>query len=308
MQVSVVIPAYNQAEYLRLALSSALAQTHRDLEVIVIDDGSSDHTASTVRSFADPRVRYVWQANDGTFGLGARNRGMLDARGDWIALLDQDDLWHPEKLSRQLAFASENKDVACVFCLTNFINEQGRITGRQSADIKAGSVYAHLLRGNTYYASTGIFRRSLLAKAGLPHESSGYADWQLWLSLSRHARTGVVREYLANYRIHAASFQQAQIARRSLSYASDNWRTLAAQRCRLPDQDPEAARSYRRGMRINSRLFYEAACLAAEHREAASFLEAWRRAFECAPFYRGLPWIIIRDAIVFSWKWLRPTR
>ena len=86
-QVSVVVPAFNQSGYLAEALASALAQSMPDLEVIVVDDGSTDQTREVCASFKDARLHYVYQPNDGTMGIGARNHAMLLARGDWIAPL-----------------------------------------------------------------------------------------------------------------------------------------------------------------------------------------------------------------------------
>src|SRR3972149_3633636 len=96
--VSVVIPCYNGAVYLHETIESALAQTHSPLEVLVIDDGSTDDSAAIADSFGSP-VRVIRQTNQGE--SVARNRGIDEARGDWIAFLDSDDVWNPTKLERQ---------------------------------------------------------------------------------------------------------------------------------------------------------------------------------------------------------------
>ena len=100
-QVSVVIPTYNRAHILGRAIDSVLQQTHRDLELIIVDDGSSDGTAALVRGIEDPRVRYVHQQNRGV--SAARNRGIAEARAEWLAFLDSDDEWLPQKLERQFS-------------------------------------------------------------------------------------------------------------------------------------------------------------------------------------------------------------
>src|SRR6186713_1391152 len=99
-RVSVIIPAYNAEPFIRDSVSSALAQTHRDLEVIVVNDGSTDGTKDRLREFGD-RIRVHEQANKGL--PGARNAGAGLSTGSWIAFLDADDLWMPEKIERQLA-------------------------------------------------------------------------------------------------------------------------------------------------------------------------------------------------------------
>jgi len=99
--VSVVIPAFNAVRFLTGSIPSVLAQTWTDFELIVVDDGSTDATAACVQAFDDPRIRLVSQTNRGL--AGARNGGIREARGTYIAFLDADDLWHPEKLARHVA-------------------------------------------------------------------------------------------------------------------------------------------------------------------------------------------------------------
>ena len=112
--VSVIMPAYNVAPYVGDALRSALAQTFTDLEVLVVDDGSTDATADVVAGIAarDPRVRLIRQPNRGL--AGARNTGLRSARGDVFALLDSDDLWEPEFLAEQVAILRAHPDVHTV--------------------------------------------------------------------------------------------------------------------------------------------------------------------------------------------------
>ncbi|HUO36169.1 MAG TPA: glycosyltransferase family A protein, partial [Candidatus Acidoferrum sp.] len=99
-KVSVVIPTYNRAKKVRGAIDSALGQTISDLEVIVVDDGSSDNTAKVLQEAYGTRIRYFAQQNQGA--SAARNKGMAEARGEWIAFLDSDDFWEKEKLEWQL--------------------------------------------------------------------------------------------------------------------------------------------------------------------------------------------------------------
>ena len=111
--VSVIIPSYNRAHTLQRSIESVLAQTYSDLEVILVDDGSTDDTEAVVRAIPDPRVRYVRQKNQGA--CAARNHGIDLADGEFIAFHDSDDLWHPEKLERQLKAVQEH-DAAIVCC------------------------------------------------------------------------------------------------------------------------------------------------------------------------------------------------
>ena len=99
-KVSVIIPTYNRSLSVREAIESVLAQTYRDFELIVVDDGSADNTPSVLGSFGE-RIRGIRQANAGV--SAARNAGIRAAKGEWVAFLDSDDLWVPQKLERQMA-------------------------------------------------------------------------------------------------------------------------------------------------------------------------------------------------------------
>jgi len=123
-RVSVIIPTYNRAALLEQAVRSVLAQTHPDLEVIVVDDGSTDDTAKVVGSFDDLRVRYLHQAH--AERSIARNRGMAEAKGAYIALLDDDDLYLPHKLARQVEFLEANPTVELVGSGIQLIDERGQ--------------------------------------------------------------------------------------------------------------------------------------------------------------------------------------
>src|SRR5882724_10991022 len=114
MTVSVVIPAYNAAEYLRRTLCSVVAQTCSPSEIIVVDDGSTDHTREVCLSFGS-KVRYIYQDNDGTFGASASFRGISESGGDLIAFLDHDDLWLPTKLEKQVKLLESQPDAGVAF-------------------------------------------------------------------------------------------------------------------------------------------------------------------------------------------------
>ncbi len=125
--VSVIVPTYNRAYCLAATLESALNQTHQNVEVIVIDDGSTDGTAEFIaQKYGDePRVRYVQQANAGV--ATARNHGLRIAQGDFVALLDSDDLWHPWKLEAQLAVMHARPEVGMVWTDMEAVNDAGNL-------------------------------------------------------------------------------------------------------------------------------------------------------------------------------------
>lgn len=121
--VSVIIPAYNQAEFIPEAIDSVLGQSQQDWELIVVDDGSTDATATAVQAYADPRIRYVYQENRGL--PGARNSGIRHATGEYLAFLDADDYYHPEKLATQGRHLDQNPRIGLSYASRISVDEKG---------------------------------------------------------------------------------------------------------------------------------------------------------------------------------------
>ena len=125
--VSVITPSYNTARFLRETIGCVLSQTYENWEMLIVDDGSTDDTDDVVASFSDPRIRYFKnERNSGA--AGSRNRALREARGKWIAFLDSDDLWTPDKLEKQIRFMEEN---GFHFSYTQYceMDEHGNRTG-----------------------------------------------------------------------------------------------------------------------------------------------------------------------------------
>jgi glycosyltransferase involved in cell wall biosynthesis len=205
-RVSVVIPAYNQAQYLEEAISSALGQTYTDFEVIVVDDGSSDDTAAVARKFK-PAIRYIWHENQGL--AGARNTGIRQARGRFIALLDSDDAWCSSFLASMMALIEERPQAAVYYCGVIYMDSAGRDLP-QIGKVKimpADALYQSLLRANFLIPSTIVLRRSVVAAAGLFDVTfRRLQDRELWLRLLRQGYTFAgLDEPLVRYRVHNAS-------------------------------------------------------------------------------------------------------
>src|SRR6185369_6334276 len=139
MKISVAIAAYNAAEYLRQAIESVLAQTLPPFEVIVVDDGSTDETRRVCESFGE-RVRYFYRENDGTAGIGARWQSINEATGDWIGLLDHDDLWLPTKLERQAAAVEAFPGSGVVFTRFQNIDEGGAVIDAENLSPVSGQL------------------------------------------------------------------------------------------------------------------------------------------------------------------------
>jgi glycosyltransferase involved in cell wall biosynthesis len=200
-RVSVIIPSFNAAAYVGEAVESALASKDVTVEVIVVDDGSTDGTLRVLEGFGS-RVRSVKQDRGGPYR--ARNLGAQMARGEWLALLDADDDWRPEKLAAQLALADEGTDLVYTDRL-NF-GDYGRTTERQSDSVKLweGDIFEPLLMGNFITLSSVILRkRAFEMLDGFETSRRGVQDWDMWL---RYAASGrkvrLCKEPLTRYRFH----------------------------------------------------------------------------------------------------------
>jgi len=183
-RVSAIIIVYNGAPFVGTAIESVLAQTERDLELVVVDDGSTDETAQVVARYTDHRVRYLHQENSGP--SAARNNGIRETTGEWVAFLDCDDRWLPRKLELQLARAAERPDAGLVYGSVVMGNERGMMQCTLPAVIE-GEVLEPLLFGNkvTGSASSAMVRRDVLDRVGMFDERMHYAeDWDLWLRVA----------------------------------------------------------------------------------------------------------------------------
>jgi glycosyltransferase involved in cell wall biosynthesis len=203
--VSVVIPAYNQSGYLRDAIQSVCAQTYRNFEIIVVDDGSTDDTPLIIpRLFSD--VHYIRQQNMGL--AGARNTGICAARGELIGLLDADDQWYPDFLESIIRLTEQFPKAAVYFSCTRCMDSLGKdlpqllgIPLKSSADL-----YQTLLKTNFLIPSTVLMRKSTIKSEGLfdPNLRS-CEDWDLWLRIAPKYDMIGTTKCLARYRIHTNS-------------------------------------------------------------------------------------------------------
>ena len=246
MLVSAAIPAWNGADYLGEAIESALAQTYQPLEVIVVDDGSTDSTRQVCEAFGDS-IRYVYQEKSPGRGGESRNRAMLEARGEWIALLDQDDRWLPEKIERQVAATAQFPDAAAIFTTGRVIDEHGEPVDPQPDLLKPpeGDVFHELFRRNNYWVSSAMVRRSALARSGLPDGVMGCADYALWLRLARHFPFALVDEPLTEYRRHSSG-----IVGDRLWMTQAHLRVIRSQQSRLHPDCRECEQVYAAALRL----------------------------------------------------------
>ncbi len=203
-RISVVIPTYNREELITEAIDSVLAQTYRDFEIIVVDDGSRDRTSDRVAQYGD-RITYHVQENCGV--AAARNAGIRLSQGEFVCFLDSDDLWKPQKLATQIRFADAHPEYALLSTELQGFDADGKVGGRRKAEmytIRNGLVIEDLLFGNWIQTSTVMLRRDCLDEAGWFDEDVGQfgEDWLLWMRVVSRFPIYFLPEPLVSYRIH----------------------------------------------------------------------------------------------------------
>lgn len=211
--ITVIIPAYNAAAFIKRSIDSVLTQRHPAQEIIVVDDGSTDGTAEIVKKYEE-RVRYIYQENRGV--SAARNRGIREARGQWIAFLDADDEWLPEKLEKQQQILERNPELTWMGA--NYLRYSEQTGKCSSHNIPAQA--EKLLHGKAYFddffrvfpietygwTGTMLVRRDVLLETGLFNEEMKVGeDLDLWMRIAyRWPKFGFVARPLAVYHIDYA--------------------------------------------------------------------------------------------------------
>lgn len=183
-KVSVIIPSYNRAKLLGRAIDSVLHQTFSDYEIIVVDDGSKDNTKDVLKAY-DGKIKYIYQANRGI--SGARNQGIKEARGEYIAFLDSDDSWIPEKLAEQIKVLEANKNVGIVYSKLQMINDKGEHCGVKPKH-KSGKNFRELIEiGGDIPTSSVMARRECFEKVGVFDESlQQMEDIDMWIRIAKN--------------------------------------------------------------------------------------------------------------------------
>jgi glycosyltransferase involved in cell wall biosynthesis len=206
-QVSVVIPAYNCSRYVKDAVDSVLAQTWRDFEVLVIDDGSTDDTEQVMRRYQAP-VRYIRQQNGGV--AVARNRGIAESRGRYVAFLDADDTWLPHKLERQIDTLNQQPQQRACYSAFTVVDAELNPIGISRSQRWRSALEDLLTRGNVVATpSTVICERSLFESVGVFDPAlSQCADWDMWVRLAAQTEFLYLDEPLVTYRQHGTNMSR----------------------------------------------------------------------------------------------------
>ena len=199
--VSVVIPVYNAEAHLEETLASVFAQTYPHIEIVAVDDGSRDRSVEILEKYRH-RIRVVRQKNSGA--AAARNLGVREAKGKWIAFLDADDLWSVDKVEHQLAACG-----ARAWSYTNSIFLGGVNDGKRDSDLTPkyqGQVLEQLICNNFVGTSSVMVLRQVFLEAGGFSESlQSIEDWEFWIRLASHYEICYVSEPLVRYRVHSSS-------------------------------------------------------------------------------------------------------
>lgn len=201
-RVSVVIPAYNAAGTLPEALDSVFRQTFTDYEVVVVDDGSTDSTPELLAGYGD-RLRVFYKVNEGK-PAAARNLGVNRARGEYVAFLDADDRWLPEKVALQANLLDSRPAVGLVYTATAVVDGKGReLRVSRCAPETRGRIGGLLSVRNVMVGSSVMARRRAIEEAGGFDESlTSIENWDLWIRIARQWQVDFVDQPLTLYRIH----------------------------------------------------------------------------------------------------------
>lgn len=202
-KVSIVIPTYNQADFLPKAIQSALNQTYRDWEMIIVDDGSTDNTEEIVKGYKESRIRYIVKKYN--FGVSAaRNTGIKNSGGKYIAFLDSDDEWFPEKISCQMKIFQKEDSKCGVVCTGGYIIKDNKKTiSIKSISLSSNSFYRKILLENTVGTSTVLVKKECFEKVGLFDESlKNCEDWDMWIRIAKYYKFIFIKLPLIKYYIH----------------------------------------------------------------------------------------------------------
>jgi glycosyltransferase involved in cell wall biosynthesis len=207
--ISVIIPTYNGMNCISDTLDSVLCQTYKDYEIIIVDDGSTDNTKDVIEKYVEAypaKVRYILQQNAGQGS--ARNRGIKESGGEYVAFLDHDDLWLPEKLEKQIELIDSLKDNNVVVFGDQYEFDENGVTSKSAfkeiSKPHNGFVFEKLFYQNFITSQTVLAKRGFFNKVGFFQEGITYVeDFDMWLRLAKHYEFHYVQDVIAGHRIHS---------------------------------------------------------------------------------------------------------
>ena len=200
--VTVIIPTFNRKKYLFEAVNSVCNQSYKNIEIIIVDDGSTDGSRDAVKTIKDKRINYIWQKNSG-LPAKARNVGIKLSKGEFIAFLDSDDLWLPDKLKLQLAFMGNHPEVGLLG--TNGIEFPGEVVIRPAIHKPVMVSLKQLVQFNVFINSSVLIRKEVVDRIGFLDTDPAIRaaeDWEYWMRACNVCTGAVLPDVLIRYRIH----------------------------------------------------------------------------------------------------------
>lgn len=222
--VTVIVPVYNHERYIGECLDSIAGQNYHNIEVIIINDGSTDSSALVIERWlhhnADISVKYINKKNEGL--CNTLNVALSLAQGEYIAFIASDDVWLPTRLERQVAFLEDNKNIGLVFADAYFIKGYDKTTVKYSHYkpdiprrylncIQNANIYESLLVSNSILSLTVLVRRECVTNVGSFDPTLKYEDYDMWLRIARRYPVAYIDDPLAYYRIHESNFSNDSI-------------------------------------------------------------------------------------------------
>lgn len=201
-EITLLMTAFNAEKYIDNAIESVLRQTFEDFELLIINDGSTDNTVSIIEGYADERIRLI--NNDQNKGLEfSRNRGLTEAKGKYVAILDSDDIAFHTRLEKQYAYLERNPDCALCGSHADIIDEQGKLTGEQlTGPADPEQFRMRLLFHNFFVNSSVMYRTELVRALGGYRDFAPAEDFELFVRIAQEAKIHNIQEPLVQYRKH----------------------------------------------------------------------------------------------------------
>jgi len=287
--VSVIVPVYNRAHLVTETVTSILGQTYRNIEIILINDGSTDDSLAIIQALQleyPDVIRIIDQENQGQ--TIARNQGIKKALGKYIAFLDSDDLWVPDKLELQIPLFAEG--VGLVYGGVEMINEHGETKSFDSCDPAIqGNIYPQLLVRNRMTGGSVVVLREALNMVGLfDSEFKAAENWDLWLRICREYQARLVNKPVVKYRLHQNNMSK------DVLLMQDAKRQIMAKHCDKNSSDKLTARYSKLA---EADLFYKLGVYFFSREEFVKAIQNFLRVMVISPFYEDTPVRLLRSLL-----------
>ncbi|MBQ0831325.1 glycosyltransferase family A protein [Marinobacter sp.] len=285
--VSVIVPVYNREKLVTETVASILDQTYRDIEIILVNDGSTDRSLSVIKNLQQQHpnlIRVIDQENQGQ--TVARNQGIKAARGKYIAFLDSDDLWSPDKLKLQIPLFTEG--VGLVYGGVELINENGETTGFDPCDRQIqGHIFPQLLVKNRMTGGSVVVLREALDSVGMfDPEFSAAENWDLWLRICKKYEARLVDTPIVKYRLHQNNMSK------DMTLMQDAKRQIMEKHCDRHSPDKLVAQYSKLA---EADLFYKLGVHYFSQEQFGKAIVSFLRVIKISPFYEDTPVRLVRS-------------